>query len=191
MKNITIKVLFLSICFAFTGCNTFLDIVKSDQIETDPNKRTRGAKLDDNSIEIIVEHNIAKSHPDLDKAHIEVNSFNGVVLVTGEVPTEALRELTRITALEVANVRVVHNEVAVRGNTSIITRLNDSYIHTRVKFNLSKESILDGSDMDVIIQDSNAFLMGLVTREQGEVAAHVTSLSGGVRSVIKVFEYLD
>lgn len=147
--------------------------------------------MDDNSIEIIVEHNIAKSHPDLDKAHIEVNSFNGVVLVTGEVPTEALRELTRITALEVANVRVVHNEVAVRGNTSIITRLNDSYIHTRVKFNLSKESILDGSDMDVIIQDSNAFLMGLVTREQGEVAAHVTSLSGGVRSVIKVFEYLD
>lgn len=183
--------LIMATLLALSGCNTVLDVVKNDQIETNPNKRSTGAKLDDKTIRTVVKHNIAKSHPDLDKAHIEVWSFNGVVLLTGEVPSEDVRTLATDTANKVANVRVVHNELTVRGNSSFLSRTNDSYIHKRVKFNLSKEDALDGTDIDVIIQDSVAFLMGLVTREQGEVAAHATSLTGGIRNVVKVFEYTD
>lgn len=191
MKNIVITLSLLSLCMVFSGCNTVLDIVKTDQIKTNPNVRTRGAKLDDSTIETIVEHNIAKADSDLDKSHIEVNSFNGVVLITGEVPAMELKELARSTAAAVANVRVVHNELTIRGNSSVITRVTDSYLHKIVKLNLSKEEALDGTDMDVIIQDSSAFLMGLVTREQGEIAAHVASLTSGITTVVKVFEYTD
>lgn len=173
------------------GCNTVLDVVKSDQIETNPNKRTTGAKLDDKTIKTVVKHNIEKAHSDLDSAHVDVWSFNGVVLLTGEVPNEEARTLASETARNVANVRVVHNELVIRGNSSFLSRANDSYVHKRIKFNLSKEDALDKTDIDVIVQDSVAFLMGLVTREQGEVAAHATSLTSGVRSVIKVFEYID
>jgi len=181
----------LSFSFLFTGCSTVLDITKADQIETNPNKRTRGIRLDDSSLRTIVKHNIAKAHSELDKSHIEIHSFNYVVLITGEVPTEDLKELARQTALDVANVRVVHNELTVRKNTSVISRINDTYLHKLVKLNIAREGALDGTDMDVVIQDSNAFLMGFVTREQGEVAAHVASLTSGIRSVVKVFEYLD
>jgi len=182
---------FVALCTLVSGCNTILDVVKSDQIETNPNKRTTGAKLDDKTIKTVVKHNVAKAHPDLDRSHVEVWSFNGVVLLSGEVPNEEMRTLATETANNVANVRVVHNELVVRGNSSFISRTNDSYIHKRIKFNLSKEDALDGTDIDVVVQDSVAFLMGLVTQEQGEVAAHATSLTGGVRSVIKVFEYIN
>lgn len=183
--------LLISFFISLAGCNTVLDVVKSDQIETNSNKRTTGAKLDDKTIRTVVKHNVAKAHPDLDTAHIEVWSFNGVVLLTGEVPNEEVRTLASETANNVANVRVVHNELTVRGNSSFLSRTNDSYVHKRVKFNLSKEDALDGTDIDVVVQDSVAFLMGLVTQEQGEVAAHAASLTGGIRSVIKVFEYID
>ena len=186
-----INAFILSIFMALAGCNTVLDVVKNDQIETNPHKRTTGARLDDKTIRTVVKHNVAKAHPDLDKAHIEVWSFNGVVLLTGEVPNEEVRGLASKTANEVANVRVVHNELVVRGNSSFLSRTNDSYVHKRIKFNLSKEDALDGTDIDVIVQDSVAFMMGLVTREQGEIAALSASLTSGVRTVVKVFEYID
>ncbi|MEQ9209326.1 MAG: BON domain-containing protein [Pseudomonadales bacterium] len=173
------------------GCNTVLDVVKKDQIETNPNQRSYGAKLDDQSIETIVQHNIKRAHPSLDEAHIDVHSYNAVVLLTGEVPNEEVRSLAMKTAQEVANVRIVHNELAVRGNSSFMSRTNDSYIHTKIRFNLSRESALDDTDIDVVVQDSVAFLMGLVTEQQAETAAHVTSLTSGVRRVVKVFEYVD
>lgn len=195
MTNKLFKILLISISASVlaltTGCNTVLDVVKDDQIETNPNKRSTGAKLDDSTIKTVVQHNIEKAHPDLDKAHIEVHSYNGVVLITGEVPNEEVRKIASQTAERVANVRVVHNELVVRGNSSFMSRTNDNYLHTKIKFSLSREEGLDGTDIDVIVQDSVAFLMGIVTQEQGEIAAHNTSLTSGVRRVVKVFEYID
>jgi len=173
------------------GCNTVLDVVKKDQIETNPNQRSYGARLDDSSIETIVQHNIKRVHPTLDDAHIDVHSFNAVVLLTGEVPNEEVRSLAMRTSQEVANVRIVHNELAIRGNSSFMSRTNDSYIRTKIRFNLSRETGLDNTDINVVVEDSVAFLMGLVTEEQADTAAHVTSLTSGVRRVVKVFEYID
>ena len=190
-RTLFTNIFLLSFLIALAGCNTVLDIVKNDQIETNPNRRSLGAKLDDKTIKTVVLHNIRKAHPDLDRAHIEVWSFNGVVLITGEVPNEEARKLASKTANTVANVRVTHNELMVRSNSSFLSRTNDSYVHKRIRFGLSREEALDGTDIDVVVQDSVAFLMGLVTKEQGEVAAHAASLTGGVRSVIKVFEYVD
>jgi osmotically-inducible protein OsmY len=191
-----LKTLRISIFMAFFlgmlgGCNTVLDVVKKDPIETSSNKRSYGARLDDQTIETVVQHNISRAHPSLEDAHIDVHSFNAVVLLTGEVPNEEARSLAMKTAQDVANVRIVHNELAIRGNSSFMSRTNDTYIHTKIRFNLSRETDLDGTDIDVVVQDSVAYLMGLVTREQSDTAAHVTSLTSGVRRVVKVFEYID
>lgn len=174
-----------------SSCTTFLDIVKSDPIEVNHQERTLGAWVDDQTIETTVSHNVEKSHPDLDKAHIEVASFNGVVLLTGEVPNAEVRSIASEQAQAVPNVRIVHNELAIRGNSTFLSRTNDSIMHKRIKLRLYGEDALNGINIDVIVQDDVAYLMGLVTREQGEVAAHSTSLTRGVRQVVKVFEYVD
>lgn len=184
-------VLCASLVITVSGCTTFLDIFKSDPIDVDPTERTFGAWWDDQSIETTVAHNIAKSHPDLDKAHVEVDSFNGVVLLTGEVPTPEARTLASEVAMTVPNVRIVHNELAIRGNTSLLARSDDTFTHKRIKLRHYGDDRLNGVNIDVIVEDSVAYLMGLVTREQGEVAANITSLTRGVRQVVKVFEYVD
>lgn len=174
-----------------TGCTTILDATRSEPIATDPAERSLGARIDDSRLDTIIAVNINKAHPDLDSAHVKVNVFNGVVLLSGEVPTEDLRTLAGDTARDVANVRQVHNELNVRPNSSILSRMNDSYLHSRIKLRLLGEEILQGTNIDVIVVDGTAFMMGLVTAEQADVAGHVTSLTSGIRRVVKVFEYVD
>ena len=190
MKTLTSLIL-ATVVLTIGGCNAVLDVTNQEAIETNPNKRSAGTKYDDRRISTIVQHNINKAHPDLDSAHIDARSFNAVVLLTGEIPSEELKSLATKTAKAVANVRAVHNELVVRGNTSLLSRTNDTYVHSRVKAKLAKEETLKGADIKVYMEDSVAFMMGLVTKEQGEVAAHAASLASGVRRVVKLFEYLD
>lgn len=187
MTRYLLPLLFLVI----TGCTTILDATRDEPIATDPAERSLGARIDDSRLDTIIAVNINKAHPDLDSAHVKVNVFNGVVLLSGEVPTEDLRTLAGDTARDVANVRQVHNELSVRPNSSVLSRMNDSYLHSRIKFKLLGEEVLQGTNIDVIVVDGTAFMMGLVTAEQAEVAGHVTSLVSGIRRVVKVFEYVD
>ncbi len=174
-----------------TGCTTVLDITKKDPIEVDPYSRSFGSKLDDNNLETIISHNINKAHPDLASAHIEVHSFNAVVLLSGEAPSEELKQLASSVVNAVPSVRQLYNELEVRANSSILSRANDSYLRQKIAFRLQRESALKGVDLDVIVEDSVAYLMGLVNAEQAEVAAHEASLTGGIRRVVKVFEYVE
>jgi osmotically-inducible protein OsmY len=182
----------LPLCLViFTGCTTIVDATRDQPIATNAAERSLGARIDDSRLSTIIAVNINKAHPDLDSAHVKVDIFNGVVLLSGEVPTENLRTLAGDTARAVANVRQVHNELSVRPNSSVLSRMNDSYLHSRIKLRLLSEAVLNGTNIDVVVVDDTAFLMGLVSAEQAEVAGHVTSLIGGVRRVVKVFEYVE
>ena len=175
----------------FLGCTTILDVTKSDPIEVDPYSRSLGAKLDDSNTETILSHNLNKAHPDLASAHVEVNSFNSVVLLTGEVPSEELKEMASQVVNEVTSVRQLYNELEVRANSSLLSRANDSYLRQKIAFRFLREPALKDTDLQIVVEDSVAFLMGLTNTEQAEVAAHEASLTGGIRRVVKVFEYVE
>jgi osmotically-inducible protein OsmY len=183
-----------ALCLAIlstAACTTILDITKDDPIEVDPYTRSLGAKLDDSNMETIIGHNINKAHPDLASAHVEVHSFNAVVLLTGEVPTEDLKEMASQVVNEVASVRQLYNELEVRANGSLLSRANDSYLRQKIAFRFLGEEALNDLDLEIIVEDSVAFLMGLANAEQAEIAAHEASLTGGIRRVVKVFEYVE
>lgn len=191
MQNTIRFLLIFGLISMMTGCSAILDLTRKEPIDVDPQSRTFGAWVDDQSIKTTVSHNVEKSHPDLDKAHIDVNSFNGVVLLTGEVPNTEVRAIASERAQEVPGVRIVHNELAIRENTSFFSRLGDGLLHKRIKIRLIGVQELNGVNIDVIVEDNIAYLMGLVTREQGDAAAERTSLTKGLRQVVKVFEYVD
>lgn len=195
MSSIRSKILpYLTLCILTTltlGCTTILDITRDEPIEVDPYDRSLGSQLDDSNLETILSHNLNKAHPDLDSAHIEVHSFNTVVLITGEVASEKLKTQVSEIVNEVTTVRQLYNELIVRANTSLLSRANDTYLRQKIVLRFLREPLLDGLDLDIVVQDSVAFLMGLTNAEQAEVAAHEASLTGGIRRVVKVFEYVE
>lgn len=173
------------------GCSTIIDATTSEPIQIHPGKRTLGAKIDDTNIETIATVNINKAHPDLADSNVNVNSFNGVVLLTGQVPTEELRLLAGETVNKIVTVRQVHNELQVANPLTFSERSYDTWLTTKVKTQLLVLGDIEGRRVRVISEAKTVFLMGLVSRREADRITDVVRTTGGVGKVVKVFEYLD
>lgn len=173
------------------SCTTTIDAVTKQPINPNPGTTSLGADLDDLQMDTIIAVNIKKAHPQLDTAHINVTTYNKVVLLTGEVPEDALRTLAGDTARKFRGVRQVHNELQVRGTSSLLARTNDSWLTTKVKTKLLARNDIEGTRMKVVTEAGVVYLMGIVTRLEAETAASIASNTRGALRVVKVFEYLD
>ena len=122
-------------------------------------------------------------------ALISVSAFNGTVLLTGRARSEELRELATTITESVANVRRVHNEIVVANKTTFKEAANDTWLTTKIKSSLLAERGLNSALIKVVTNNRTAYLLGLLSRDQGDVAANVTRRVPGVKKVVKLFEY--
>ena len=157
---------------------------------SDPGKRTTGVVIDDEGLEWTVKREIRNSDPGFKGSHIVVVSYNRVVLLAGQVATEALRNKAADVAQGLQSVRKVHNELTVGGPTSLVARSNDTWLTTKVKSRLLWADEAYGRKTKVLTENGVVYLMGLLTREQADIAVQVTSQVYGVQKIVKVFEYL-
>lgn len=173
------------------GCSSFLSAVTADPIEDEGDERTTGSTLDDEMIEIKALVNIDKADEELAHAHIVAVSFNGVVLLAGQVNTAEQRLLAEQTVDKISKVRRIHNEITVSGATSMVARSNDSWITTKVKTKLLANSEVEGGRIKVVTENGVVYLMGLVTRDEATRAAEYARQTGGVQKVVRIFEYIE
>lgn len=176
---------------ALAGCATVLDATHDGPIQPDPGERTFGTYIDDQRLETITDVNIGKAHPDLKAANIDVVAFNGVVLLTGQVSSNELRDLAGRTAQQVHTVRQVYNEIQVRGSTTMLARTSDTWLTTKVKSVLMADKEIDSGRIKVVTENGVVYLMGLLTRQEAENAAEVARTVGGVQKVVKAVEYIN
>lgn len=130
---------------------------------------------------------IAERYPE--GVHVNITSFNRAVLLTGEVPDAATREAIEKIAAGLPNARAVANELEVAGASSITSRSNDSLITSKVKVRLLDAKRVYPMHVKVVTEAGIVYLMGIVTEQEGSATAEVARTTGGVRKVVKVFEY--
>ena len=152
-------------------------------------RRTAGAYVDDEAIEIKAERNIDEELGD--KIHVNVTSYNRNVLITGEAIDEATKAKAESIAKSVANVRGVTNELAISAASSRMERNNDAYITTKVKARMLTEHRFPVNYVKVVTEASVVYLMGIVTHKEADDAVEIARGTDGVQKVVKVFEYLD
>jgi len=152
-------------------------------------RRTSAAILEDQTIEIKIRGRVDEKYGE--QVHANITSFNRFVLLTGEAPTEEIKQDLSIVALEVQNVRNVQNEVVVAGNSSFTSRSSDSLLTSLVKGRLTQNENVSANHVKVVTENSTVFLMGLVTRAEAESAAQTAATSNGAQRVVKLFEYID
>lgn len=157
----------------------------------DPSKRTPGVFIDDAVLEPMVKREILKSDEGFKGSHLVIVAYNGVVLVAGQVATEALREKAGEAAQNLRRVRKVHNELSVGGPISLVARTNDSWLTTKVKTRLIASDNAYGRKIKVLTENGVVYLMGLLARDQANQAVEVATKVYGVQKIVKVFEYLD
>lgn len=184
----------LSVCtglILLTGCASALNKVTDRPFQEDRAAPSIGTSVDDMKMDTLIAVNIKKAHPQLEGAHVNVNSFNRAVLLTGEVPSEELKSLAGETARAYRGAREVYNELQVRNNSAMLARTNDSWLSTKVGTRLVAEKGLNTRNIEVVVEDSVVYLLGKTTRRDAGLIATIASRIGGVQRVVKVFEYLD
>ncbi len=152
-------------------------------------RRTPGAYVEDEAIETKAFDRIGKQYKD--KVHVNVTSFNRNALISGEVPSDTARtEIGRLVS-GIENVRNVNNELIVSGPSSLTSRGSDSLITSDVKLRFMGDKRFEADHVKVITENGTVFLMGLVKRAEADAATEIASTTGGVRRVVRLFEYLD
>ncbi len=157
----------------------------------DPRVRTPGTIVDDEVLENLVERDIRRSDSAFKSAHLVVVSYNGVVLLAGQVATQPLKADAQQVAQRVAKVRKVHNEIEISGPISYVARTNDTWLTGKVKTKLVAADHVNGSKVKVVTENGTVYLMGMLTRAEADEVVGVTSSVYGVQKIVKVFEYLN
>jgi osmotically-inducible protein OsmY len=165
--------------------------LSSEPIEINEGSRSLGTVYNDQLIENIATDSIRRSSSLLRDAHFSVVSFNGIVLLTGQVPSEDTRVLAGAKTQLVVNVRKVHNALTIGPASKALVRANDALITTQVKAMMIGETQFPATRVKVFTESGVVYLMGLVTQAEAKWSIDIASRARGVQKIVKVFEYID
>ncbi len=174
-----------------SGCATTISAVHEGPIASNPGTRSLGAWVDDQNIETVINVNLNKASDGIFKgSHVVVTSFNGYVLLAGQVASEQLKAQAEQITRDVKKVRKVYNELEIAGPTTPLVRAGDSWITTKIKANMTAAEGFPASRIKVVTENGTVYLMGLVTTHEADQAVDIAKKSYGVQKIVKVFEYV-
>ncbi len=154
-------------------------------------RRTVGEYIDDGAIEVTA-RNVVLSKPEYRKvAHVKPQSWNGILLITGEIDSPEVKQELLEKFRNIQGVRQVVDETTIIDKTRLGTRANDAWISSKVKSRLILKTGLNANRVKVVTTRASVYLMGIVTREEADKATDVASRVRGVKRVVRVFEYKD
>ena len=150
-------------------------------------RRSAGAQLDDEAIEIKVSTQANEQYGN--RIHLNVTSYNGIVLLTGEVPDQAVLAGVAKIATNTDKVRGVNNELVIGLLSDYSSRSNDTYITSKVKSRMIEANKFPPNVVKVVTERGVVYLMGIVSKEEGAAAAEIAATTAGVARVVKFFQY--
>ena len=186
-----ISLLLVACATTLTGCAGALVAGAGAGTMSANDPRSFGTQLDDEAIENRAINAIRARMDIADQSHVEVVSYNRIVLLIGQTPTVSYKATLAELVANVPNVRKVYNEMQVSGPRSALTAMSDSTITTKIKTALLTESDFPSSQVKVVTENGEVFLMGLISRAQATRATEIARATGGVQKVIQLFEYSD
>ncbi|MGB0892985.1 MAG: BON domain-containing protein [Parashewanella sp.] len=154
-------------------------------------ERSVQTQLDDTNTDFKISAALAEHQDIKNHTHIRAITVNRKVLLIGQASTEMLRDKAFRLVKGLKLTDTVYNQVRIGRPTSFGTRTNDTWITTKVKGRMVDTKGLDITQVKVITENSEVFLMGLIDRKKAQLAVDVARHTTGVDKVIKVFEYTN
>jgi osmotically-inducible protein OsmY len=152
-------------------------------------RRTSGAQIEDQAIELKSMNRVREVLGD--RGHVAAVSYNRVVLLTGEVPSDADKTAVEQAVQRVENLKSVLNELEVMGAASITSRSNDAILSSKVKATFVDAKDVFANAFKVHTERGTVYLMGRVTQREADRATELARSVGGVQKVVRVFEIIS
>lgn len=154
-------------------------------------RRTTGTVIDDQGIEFKASYALFNNKEIYDQSHINVTSYNGILLVTGETPSESLKQKVTAELKKIPKVRKIYNELAIAAPSALPSRSTDAWITSKLKAKMTTDEKTDPFHVKVVTERGIVYLMGLVGHAEADRAVNLVKNTAGVQRVVKIFEYTD
>ena len=178
-------------CFMLSGCIRMIAATSSEPVDRHHGERTLGASIEDQAIENKVRINLYRASDRLAGARIKVVSFNGIVLLAGQVESQDLKKQAANIARRIRHVEQVHNELQTSGSSSFLARANDGWLSTKVKTRLYLNGDTPGGRTQITTVDGVVYILGLLTREESTAVVNAIQNVYGVQKIVKIVEYVE
>ena len=172
------------------GCAAAVVAGTAGAVSAANDRRTIGAQIDDNNIEIKGTLAIKGIKRLAERANITLVSVNGVVLMIGQVANQEMKSQAERALQDVSGIRQIHNQLRLSSNIGITTQTHDTWLTSKVKTKLLAADDVNGANIKVVTENAEVFLMGLVSQTEANSAVEIARNISGVKRVIKAFEYL-
>lgn len=193
MKKAILLSTLLILSTLLSACSTVVQGVAAvTSVATMSNdRRSAGTILDDKTLYIRI-NNIVEEDVMLDDAHINFMIYDGVVLMTGEAPSEdaKTRLVTQLKA-KALNMKQLVNEVAVMPSSSYLSRAKDNLISLQVETLFQDQEVFHPTHIRVLTERKIVYLMGAVTKREAESATNQAAKAKNVDKVVRLFSYLS
>ena len=171
------------LCGLLTGCTPAAE------------RRSFGTVIDDQTAELEALNEIYdQAGFDTYADHIKVEAHNGTLLLAGEVGSAEKKARAGEIAAQLKTVERVVNELEVMPGADTSGLLHNSYLTSMVNTRLMISNPVPGFDpgrIKVLSAHGTVYLMGTVSRDEGDAVADVVRNVRGVKKVVKVFDYTD
>jgi len=175
-----------------TGCSQLL-VASSGKRVADQyhGERTLGAYIEDQSIENKSLINIRNLAPELSKSRVKITSYNGTVLIAGQTASSRSKAKAKDIVKEIRHVERVYNALEISGSSSILVKLNDTWLTFKVKLALMMDRNTPSSRVKIVTENSSIYLMGLLKhKEESAVITRIRQIRG-VQKIVKLTEYIE
>ncbi len=173
------------------GCVTaaVVGVVGGAAIAND--NRSIGKLIDDQKIELTAHAKLAEVEGLAKNTNLQVVSVNGKVLIVGQAPNSYLKNLAIKTLNNVDGIEQIHDQIRISNTIAVTTKSNDIWLTSKVKTALFGSDDVDATNIKVVTENGEVFLLGLVRASEANAAVDVARNIGGVNRVFKMFEYID
>ncbi len=179
----------LASAFVLQGCIAVAGVAVVGGASMATDKRTIGKQLDDQGLEFSIYKALDKNKAVSDKTNLSVISINTSVLVVGQAPTNHLHEEALKIINDVKGIAQIHDHVRIGNTIAITTKTNDAWLTTKIKAKLFASDKFDATNVKVVTENAEVFLLGLVSEVDANEAVEITRNISGVNRVYKMFEY--
>ncbi|MDB3869533.1 BON domain-containing protein [Candidatus Thioglobus sp.] len=192
MKKLLLATILITNSLMLTGCLPALQGAStiSTIITTVNDRRSAGEVLDDRTIMFRM---FAWPSQDsaLKDAHLNFMVYKKSVLITGEVPSNAILKYTIEQAqIQDPKIKQVFNEITVGPNSGLLSRSKDAAITAQVEALFHEQEVFHPTLVRVMTENQTVYLMGAVTQREAQKAVKVASKAKWAKKIVKRFEYL-
>ena len=176
-----------------TGCTTnYLTNSTEGTYGVPMTERTIPQRLLDRSIEHTVKVNVYGLKEDLQQtSRIGIDSFNSEVLLTGEVPTDAIKAEIEKVISSMPDVRRVYNEMIVSASRGYSSTVHDGYITSKLLAKVAASDGVKASQIKAVTNDGVVYIMGRMTPTQQSHLIDIANSTVGITELVLLTTVVD